>query len=168
MKRHNDGFALVEVCLALGILSFAIVAMLGLLAVGINSNKSSLENTVLSVMSRQVIGTLREQQFSDLPNIAGVTTAAPATLQVIYFDVNGTRLQDTSASPPTDLGKTAALGRGALYQCAVTAQGDVQTTGLSLSTQPVLLNLSLTFTWPVQATTPPNNVVIHSSLARYD
>jgi uncharacterized protein (TIGR02598 family) len=169
-ERRPQGFSLVEVCMALGIVSFAIIAVLGMLTVGINTNKNSLENTAISIMSRQVVGSLRAQTFSDLPNIASVTTSSQTQLLEAYFDASGMRLQDTSTTPPADLSRTAALTKGALYKCTVSAKGDTQTTGLSLnsSTLPALVALTITFSWPAQLTTPPNSAVVHASLSNGD
>jgi len=51
--KHQRAFSLTEVVLALGIASFCLLILLGMLPVGLNSNKSSREETAaLNVVSR--------------------------------------------------------------------------------------------------------------------
>ncbi len=169
MNRRKGGFVLVEICVALAIIAFTVIVLIGLLSVGLQSDKSSRESMAITIMSQQVENGLRQMPFTNLPSVTSVTTTAPTTLQTIFFDANGTRLQTTTTTPPTDLTLSAALSQGAVYQCQVAAQSDTQTQGLSLnaSTVPVLLDVTLTFTWPIQAASPPNKAIIHASLADY-
>ena len=89
----------------------------------------------------------------------------------IFFDVSGMRLQNTDQSDITD--KADALAKGAVYQCALILQGDGRTLSAvgsdgSKTRQAVnLLNVTITFTWPAQATNPPNRTMIHASVSRY-
>jgi uncharacterized protein (TIGR02598 family) len=154
--------------MAIGIIAFIVIVLIGLLSIGVAANKSSRENMAITLMSQQVENGLRQQPFTNLPNITAVSTST-TTLQTIFFDANGTRLQNTSTTPPQDLVLSAALAKGAIYQCQVTAQADTQTPGLSLnaSSLPALVDVTLTFTWPVQAASPPNKAIIHASLADY-
>lgn len=198
--RKTSAFALVEIVLALGVAAFALVAVMGLLSVAMGSSKDSTDDTVLVTMTNGLMSDLRRQYFVDrtpvapsglthapgTPNLLtsgvllgtddvlqGVTPQA-VTPSPIFFNVSGTRLQNTGTVPLTDItDKPTALGKGAVYQCAVKLQGDASTLGAAGSdgsalTQAVnLLNVTLTFTWPVQAGTPPNTKIIHASIARH-
>ncbi|EDY20612.1 hypothetical protein CfE428DRAFT_1809 [Chthoniobacter flavus Ellin428] len=62
MKQGNDrhsGFSLVEVALALGIAVFALVAIIGLIPVGLNSNQASSEQTVAAGLAAGLVADLR-------------------------------------------------------------------------------------------------------------
>jgi type II secretory pathway pseudopilin PulG len=194
--RQISAFAMVEIVLALGVAAFALVAILGLLSVGMGSSKESTNDTVLVTMANQLLSDLHRQYFVDRSLIGGTpahlpgdqmvltsgvlpgtddvpqgSTPAAVTPSQIFFDVSGTRLQNTDYTDITD--KQIAVGKGAVYQCAVTIQGDVNTLGSVASdgtdsTQAVnLVKVTLTFKWPVQASIPPNTKIIHASIARH-
>lgn len=55
----QKGFSLVEVTLALGIAAFCLIAILGLLPVGLNSNQASIEQTAAAGLARGIIADLR-------------------------------------------------------------------------------------------------------------
>jgi len=56
---HSGAFALIEVSLALGITGFALVAILGLLPIGLDSNRNSAAQTVAANIATQIEGDLR-------------------------------------------------------------------------------------------------------------
>ncbi|XHR27700.1 MAG: hypothetical protein ACFUZC_17395 [Chthoniobacteraceae bacterium] len=151
------GFSLVEIVLSLGIVSFAIMAILGVLSVGVNSNKDSLDESTIAAMSRQVIGNLRQQQFDASP----VFTQLLNSPSVCYFDGQGTRLWQNGVDIDS---ATAEASGSAVYQCTVTATNNLQYA--SNSSLPCLLDLTLKFEWPIRAKAP-SSYVIYMSLARY-
>lgn len=51
-QYHGAGFSLVEVAIAMGIISFALVALLGLLSVGVRAGKDSHDDTMAAEISR--------------------------------------------------------------------------------------------------------------------
>lgn len=93
------GFSLVEVVLALGVISFAIVSLLGLMTVSTGASRLSDEDTVIAAIARQVDTELRNTTFANLP----------ATGTAWYFDNEGHHLT------------TAA---GAIYQCKILLTDD--------------------------------------------
>ena len=54
LTHARCGFSLVEVALALGIAGFCLIALFGLLPVGINSNRASLEQTAAADIASRV------------------------------------------------------------------------------------------------------------------
>lgn len=104
MRRScQQGFSLVEVVLALGLVSFCLVALLGLFSVGIKTSKQAAEETNLAAMSSQIITELR----------ATTSSTTIALNQTYYFDNLGER---TNAA-------------GAYYACLVTSQPDTALSG---------------------------------------
>lgn len=61
-----DGFSLVEVCVALGIVSFAVIAILGLIPSGLNTLKDSTAETVRAQIVRSIAASALTANFSSL------------------------------------------------------------------------------------------------------
>jgi uncharacterized protein (TIGR02598 family) len=71
--QKRSGFTLVEVTLALGIASFCLVALLGLIPVGLNSNMTAIEQTSANAVLSAIVADLRATQSS--PTNQSVTSA---------------------------------------------------------------------------------------------
>ncbi len=61
MVNRHSGFSLVEIVLALGILSFAIVAILGLFPIAMNDARESKNETHAAMIAQLILGQLRSQ-----------------------------------------------------------------------------------------------------------
>jgi uncharacterized protein (TIGR02598 family) len=176
------GFSLVEIVVSLGICSFALTAMMGLLSAALGSSKESSDDTVIAGITSSLINDLRRQNFpaADLQNTAALLSAAadvttgatPAEVTVgpVYFDQSGTRLL-TSAG--LDITSADTAFSQAVYQCVETLQGDsysLGATGSNGSTTQQAINLvkvKITVTWPAHAANPPNSRVTYATLARH-
>ena len=120
--RHPlHAFSLIEVTLALGICAFAIVGVFGLLAVSMDSSRSSGADTTLAAMTSEVQADLRGQSFTN------VESGLLAQSLVYHFNNEGARLSSSNTTY--------------LYECLVQGQGDPETKGA----QNNLLNLTLQF-----------------------
>ena len=84
--RRRAGFSLVEVVLAIGIVSFAFVGMFGLLPAGLNTFRQAIDNSVGSQIVQRLVN---EAQQTDFPELIKITTAAPS---VRYFDDQGNEM----------------------------------------------------------------------------
>ena len=118
-RRARTGFTLVEVCLALGIIAFAVLPLVGLLSIGLDSYR----NTVFRMRGAQALNQIATslQRAAAISGTGGAPTgqyialppfpqsggsstplqwtlAATATPQsyTLYFDENGTFLSDVS------------------------------------------------------------------------
>ena len=100
------GFSLVEVVLALGVISVAIVSLFGLLAISTDASRQSDVDTVVTSIARQVDTQLHNTPFANLP----------ASGAAWYFDNEGHHLteSDDVTTPPA----------AAVYQCVMTLTGD--------------------------------------------
>ena len=96
-SKRQRAFSLIEVVIAIGIMAFAMTAMLSLLAVAMRSDKQSGSDTALSEMSRQVFNNLRALPYSTLPAATNY-----------YFDLDGAPCAQTNAN----------------YTCVVTVTND--------------------------------------------
>jgi uncharacterized protein (TIGR02598 family) len=155
------GFSLAEIVLAMGIVSFSLIAILGLISVGLNSSKNALDESLIAAMSRQVVGNLRQQRFV---NNNLFTKLAAGTVQTVFFNGSGVLVDGT------------AVGFDApVYQCTVTAVSGTDRLGpppKATVTTPCMLDIVLTFNWPLVngkalATSRPNSYSLRTSIARY-
>lgn len=133
--------------MALGVISFALVGMLGLLSVGFTAAKNSTKTTNVAAISSQAISTIR--------NNLNITTAALSAMAApngvpmnFYFDYSG-RMQTVQNIDTR-------------YQCEVWTKPVTAVTGLSGYTV-----LVMTVSSPVSAL-PANRTkeVIHATVFR--
>src|SRR2546423_12328016 len=64
MKVSRRAFSLVEVVLALGVISFALLAIIGLFPTALQSGRASIQETRANHLAQQIFSTLRSQAFS--------------------------------------------------------------------------------------------------------
>ena len=124
-KRFTSGFSLVELTLALGVASFCLIALVGLMPVGVMTNRNATSQTAATNIMAAVVADLRATPtFNTSSTEFGITFGTNATL---YFD--GTGQFATS------------LGANSRYQLNVTWYGSA---GLGYA--------DLKVTWPAPAT----------------
>ena len=95
-------FSLIEVTLALGIVSFAFVALLGILPAGLNHFTHSVDASTESQIAQTILTQARQAQFSTLQQDFATTdqfnfdeqgnllTSADKSKKVYFADVTGT------------------------------------------------------------------------------
>lgn len=76
------GFTLVEVTLAIGIISFAFVAMFGMLPVGLNVSRQAMDTTIEAQIVQQLKTQALQTDFSQLGELG-------KTGDEVYFDDQG-------------------------------------------------------------------------------
>lgn len=93
--RSVQAFSLVEVVLALGIISFAMTTLMALLPVGLTTLRDSIETTVRADVIRQVAGELQQTPFSQISGSTncyfsdeGVPTNAGSSFFMVNYTVN--------------------------------------------------------------------------------
>lgn len=105
LKNSRAGFSLVETVLALGVAAFCLATIFALLPIGMNSNKTSSEQTVATNMLTSISADLRtttnpaNSASAQLSPIFGISvppsvTSSPATVQApspIYISADGTK-----------------------------------------------------------------------------
>lgn len=90
-----QGFSLIEVVVALGIVSFAVIAILGLIPTGLNTLKDSNAETVRAQIVRSIAGSALTANFSSLNATASFDSdgqAIPSSDTTTYprYTVNAT------------------------------------------------------------------------------
>jgi uncharacterized protein (TIGR02598 family) len=136
----TSGFSLVEVTLALGIAAFCLIAVFGLMPVGMQTNRNATSRTAATSIMTAVMGDLRATPKANTTSAQfGITFGTNTTL---YFDGTGQF--------------TTSLGTNSRYQLNLTWSGS---TGLRYADVKV--------TWPAAAT-PANASGSTEILAAFD
>ena len=93
-------FSLVEVVLAIGVVAFAFIAIMGLIPAGLNQFRKAMDTTVCAQIAQRVINEAQETDFNilidqaNLPPTANFTFRAPAVQAPAprYFDDQGSEI----------------------------------------------------------------------------
>ncbi|MDD5350584.1 MAG: hypothetical protein PHQ12_10270 [Chthoniobacteraceae bacterium] len=169
--RHHRAFSLVEVVLALGIVTIALFPMIGLLSVALDATGSAGDDTALAAMCAQALADLRAAPFDALGDPAPRQAATiPATLpttladSTYYFSTEGTLISGTNAAGDPH----------ALYECVVKKFPESDTQGEKSGSTAGPYNrvkLELFFSWPVSSNPDPAKRAgkqwYYASIARY-
>lgn len=92
---HTLGFSLVEVVLALGIVAISVVAVLGLMPVGLNAFQEANRSNIEAEIVAQIARNLEASSFTRLQTEF-------ATPQTYYYDSEGRELFESGGAPPAD------------------------------------------------------------------
>lgn len=143
LRKGRNAFSLIEVVLALGVISFCVIPLLALMSVGLQSSKSSQQDTALATATKYILSDLRRQ--SSLTN------------QTYVFDYEGIPTSPVAiSSQPGFYTSTVSVINNPL--ATVTSWG---------SNNPNLIGIKIVFTWPGQTNTGSNVKVFHTSLSSY-
>ena len=84
-------FSLVEIALSLGIMAFALLAVFGLMPLGMTTFKKTMDLSVGSQIAQRVIGDAQQSDFDALvtPPGAGTPATVAFAAQLRYFDDQG-------------------------------------------------------------------------------
>lgn len=83
IENRSHGFSLIEVTLAIGIIAFGLIAILGLVPVGLNAAKDAADDTRTSLIAQDVFNRVRGDLSTN-------TTAVPvANLSLRWLDASG-------------------------------------------------------------------------------
>ena len=93
-KSNNQGFSLVEVVLALGVVAFAFVAILGLIPAGMTTFRQAINISVCSQIAQKVIGDAFQADYDTLLTPLGTTQVStqPFLMNYRYFDEEGNEI----------------------------------------------------------------------------
>jgi len=91
-KTSLRGFSLIEVCIAMGIVTFSLLALLALVPNGLQSLQNATTEASLSSIRKEVRSELNTANFT---NLSG-NTANDLPQQAWYFDQSGRRLAATA------------------------------------------------------------------------
>lgn len=87
-SRKNKGFSLVEITIALGIAAFCLLAIFALLPTGMNTNRSSVDETIGANLTSAIVADLREAPAGSNSLTYNINPAAVGT-STNYLTQNG-------------------------------------------------------------------------------
>jgi uncharacterized protein (TIGR02598 family) len=113
-KRFTSAFSLVELTTAIGIAAFCLIAVFGLVPVGVQTNRNATSQTAATNVMAAVIADLRATPTSTITSSQFAISFGTSGTQTRYFDGSGTastsltansryRLDITWSSAPTGL-----------------------------------------------------------------
>ena len=85
----SRAFSLIEVTIALGILAFALVGIMGILPVGLRTMGDAIDDSTSSLITRRMVGEARQSSFDALLSMPSTTR---------YFDFEGQEVASASSS----------------------------------------------------------------------
>lgn len=148
--KSCDAFSMIEVVLAVGVISFALVGIIGLFPVAMQSALDSQRETQVALIARSLFSEIQRPDYinahvfvgkalsdssikaQQIP-LAGTPTADPPKF---YFDVNGQMVMPQGATPPIE----------AVYAAEVSTSTNNLAPGLSR----VEVNMSVVATSPTR------------------
>jgi uncharacterized protein (TIGR02598 family) len=114
-RQRRSGFSLVEVVLAVGVISFAFVAILGLLPAGLSQFRQAMDNSIASQIAQRIIMDAQQSDFDVLTDTAhrqassvdpfraktySSSDASKSTpLYIRYFDEQGNEIVPQGLTP---------------------------------------------------------------------
>lgn len=106
----RSAFSLVEVMLALGIISFAFVALLGLIPLGLDMFRNAVDATVEAQILQRVTTVARQGRFSQLDQLnRNAAQQAGKEAPDFFFDEQGSEITDPNAIKELQYIYTAAV-----------------------------------------------------------
>ncbi len=130
-KKRSQGFNLIEVTVALAVISFSCTCLLGLLPASMSAYHQAMGNTVEAEIVQSISNDLALNKFSTLSGYA----SAPTTIPTYYYDNEGgilpgttghiyqatfTLTQITSANSPANIDPATGPVGGYLVTVSIT------------------------------------------------
>jgi uncharacterized protein (TIGR02598 family) len=141
------GFSLIEVVLAIGIMAFAFIPLLGLMPLGLNTSRQAIDTTIDAQIVQQMTSLAQQTNFSSLSILATnpLASSTPPANGLIYFDANGNMttsangIYKASFSAPVNTvlpggSTTTKLATLTIYILSVHTPNGATTTDLSTNT----------------------------------
>jgi type II secretory pathway pseudopilin PulG len=125
-SRVTAGFSLVEIVIALGVAAFCLVVLLGLLPIGIKTQRTSANQTKANAVMAEIIGDFRAKmrlppglQSQSQEGTSGLglhgSWATRATPDTVFFTNDGLQ-----TPPQTAYTGTPAAPQGAVFRATIT------------------------------------------------
>jgi uncharacterized protein (TIGR02598 family) len=137
----------VEIALALAVVSFALIALLGLISVSLQSSKNASHDTEIALASQYALSQLTSQPYATLAGAVATTN---------YFDYQGAPTTQSSTTAP------------AVFNCITQTSTTNMAPFAWASGNTNFIAVELTFTWQGQTNLTGNNAkIIWTSISAY-
>lgn len=108
-KAANSAFSLVEVTIALGLMAFALVALFGLVPVGLTANQNSVEMNTMSNIAQNIVADLRSTAdgATKSPRFEFSTTGGSSP-QIVFLNSSGEKTGAVGSGPNSNTSRYRA------------------------------------------------------------
>jgi uncharacterized protein (TIGR02598 family) len=156
LSRSVAAFSLTEVVLALGVMSFGLVGLIGGLSNSLQSQTGAERDTRLAGISQRILSEYRAQSFDLL--VAGNDATGEDRVPICFFNADGEPVAEPAGG---------ASGLAAYYSCEIQRVIDEATQSPNGNAN--LLNVKMTLRWPYQDASHlgSNTRDLHATVARY-
>lgn len=96
MSKKQRAFSLVEVTLAIGVIAFGVIAIVGLMPVGIQASKDAADDTRTSVIAQDAWNRTRALLTGSFPALSGSYPSETQMGPKWFYDVDGRFLDQTN------------------------------------------------------------------------
>ncbi|MEI8309613.1 MAG: hypothetical protein WCH98_02535 [Verrucomicrobiota bacterium] len=135
----REGFTLVEVVLAIGLIGFSLLAVVGLMASAHRSSKEASERTAMALILQSSRGVLSGMPFTNLTNLLGAGSGV-----WMGFDREGRYLGRTNSSNAVDTNAAYRVQVRPVSTAALTNYSQLRAL-ISISSPPPVFNQTSTF-----------------------
>ena len=153
--KHRRAFSLVEVTLALGVIAFGLLAVVGLIPIALKASRDAVDLTRTSMIAQDVAARLPTLPYTDsqTPYLPPYTSATASKTATWFYDAAGHWLTiNQSATPPyTNAYYRVDVVRNVPASYPVNTDSASRPLSDYYSTR--LLAATATVTWPLDLTT---------------
>ncbi|MDL5053050.1 prepilin-type N-terminal cleavage/methylation domain-containing protein [Oscillatoria laete-virens NRMC-F 0139] len=116
VSPHRAGFSMIEVSVAIAVMAFGIVAILGLFSLSMGGAKDSVTDSVTSLKAMEILANARTSVFTnsllDVTNSESVfvNLSDPEVSHQLYYDRDGLSVDDTTRAAYLFVVRTHSLG----------------------------------------------------------
>jgi len=157
---RRSGFSLIEVMLALALVSIGIVAILGMLPTGVQSSRDAADNTLSATIVHDVFSTLRSSPFTNITNLNAFVLVPPLPTPCNLQNFN------SSTSAYFDQAGFSTTQPNGYYKITLNFQPEIPPTA-PIGTPATVSMVTATVVWPSHSVAPINNSVFVTKIAQY-
>ena len=154
--KERRAFSLIEVMLALAIVSLGIIAILGLLPSGLQSGRDAADNTLSATAVQYTFNALRASPFTA---VAVCDACGPGSTPLVKdLSTYSSAVWGGPVSNAYDYAGFPSIWVNAYYKVILNYEPQ----------SPVLTRVTATVVWPAQSKNPVNSSIFITQIAQYD
>lgn len=151
IRSVRAGFSLVEVTMALGIISMCLITLFGLIPVGMSSNRTSVDQGAAANIARMIVADLRSPAKRTSPNLA-----SPGISPLYGINIPAATGSGSESFFLDSAGKKKNSAADATYKAKLEFSAAVSETS----------SVRVLITWPPAAQNPTNSYEVVTVLDR--
>jgi len=139
VMRSQRAFSLVEITVAIGIVAFAFMGILGLIPTGLNTYRQTINLSVGSNIAQKVVREVQQTDFTTL--IGGNTSAFQQSSTPRYFDEQGNELSATAQAKAIYQVNTCIIPSTPIIGTGGTSNPNIATVTVQIANNPSNLRI---------------------------